>query len=455
MDPETAALVRELKAEISQLSVRVLELEKKLEEEHSRRKSAEAPAAVMTKIPGNELGTETGKGGRPTPEPAAAFAQADREPVTAGTAKGTFRIPGTETSLGFGGYVKLDTIYNSSSALSPNSFTDQIYFAGLIPLRGQGEPSQLTFNPRETRFWFKSYTPTSWGELATYLELDFYAFQSPGDQRISNSYAPRLRHAFGSLGGLVVGQTWTTFMNVAALPELLDFGAPAGRIFVRQPLVRWTQPFRLGNGEADWQIAFEQPESALLAPDGERLAVDDDRFPDTVLRLDWQRPWGTLSAAGMVRQIRYAAGESASERWGAAIGVGGRIRLFERDTFSFHSSYGNAVGRYTSFDAFEDGFLDASGRVHLRTVFAGFAAFQHGWNAHWRSTVAYGYGEAWGADFGPDALNDRIQSAHVNLLWSPFLQTTFGLEYMYATRTTRGSDSGELQRVLFSGKFNF
>lgn len=38
MDPETAALVRELKAEISQLSVRVLELEKKLEEERSRRK---------------------------------------------------------------------------------------------------------------------------------------------------------------------------------------------------------------------------------------------------------------------------------------------------------------------------------------------------------------------------------------------------------------------------------
>lgn len=455
MDPETAKLVRELKAEISQLSVRVWELEKKLEEERSRHKPEEAPVTVVAKTLRNEIGAEKGKSGALASGPGAVSIQEDRGPVTAGTAKGTFRIPGTETSLGFGGYVKLDAIYNSNSALSPNSFTDQIYFAGLIPLRDEGEPSQLTFNPRETRFWFKSYTPTAWGELATYLELDFYAFQSPGDQRVSNSYAPRLRHAYGSLGGLVVGQTWTTFMNVAALPELLDFGAPAGRIFVRQPLVRWTQPFRLGHGEADWLIAFEQPESALLAPDGERLTVDDDRFPDMVGRLDWQRPWGTLSAAGLVRQIRYAEGQSVSESWGGAVGLGGKIKLFERDTFSFHSSYGNVLGRYTSFDAFEDGFLDAYGRVHLRTVLAGFAAFQHGWNARWRSTVAYGFGEAWGPDFGPEALNDRIQSAHVNLLWSLFLQTTFGLEYMYATRTTRGGDSGDLQRVLFSGKFNF
>lgn len=51
--------------------------------------------------------------------------------------------------------------------------------------------------------------------------------------------------------------------------------------------------------------------------------------------------------------------------------------------------------------------------------------------------------------------NDEIQSAHVNLLWSPYAQATFGLEYLFATRDTFGGDDGELHRILFSSKFNF
>ena len=45
------------------------------------------------------------------------------------------------------------------------------------------------------------------------MEGDFY---SSGDQF-------RLRHAYGEIGDLLVGQTWTTFTDVAAAPATLDF----------------------------------------------------------------------------------------------------------------------------------------------------------------------------------------------------------------------------------------
>ncbi len=48
---------------------------------------------------------------------------------------------------------------------------------------------------------------SSRGDLNTYMEMDFFAFQSLGNERVSNSYAPRLRHAFGSLGSFLAEQT--------------------------------------------------------------------------------------------------------------------------------------------------------------------------------------------------------------------------------------------------------
>lgn len=461
-DAEMKALILELKSQVMKLTDRVSTLEHALKEERSKGEIAEK---AMTGVPESafkptavyEAGATTRNAGKTETmiEPTVA-AKPEPRPVMVGDAKGTFKIPGTNTSLGFGGYVKLDAIYNSVSS-GANSFSDQLYFPGLIPLKGEGERERgkLVFSPRESRIWLKSLTPIAWGDISTYVELDFYAFQSPGNQVVSNSYAPRLRHAYGTLGPILAGQTWSTFMNVAALPELLDFGAPAGRVFIRQPLLRWTQPVTIGRVMADIQLALEQPESVLTLPNSTSLDMDDDRVPDTVVRLNLNPLWGTFSLAGMVRQIRHADQATDSDAWGGAISFGGKVRTFGLDNFSFHASYGNALGRYTSFGAFSDGIIDNRGSVRLFDVFAGFAAYQHWWNPTWRSSIAYGYAIADNPSFAPGTINDWMQSAHVNLLWSPFVQTTFGLEYLYATRKIHNGAKGDLQRIMFSSKFNF
>ena len=217
-------IVKDLSAQVEMLTARLQQLEQKLEEKEHVSSQAIAEEQIENKK------------------------------VDVGDIKESIKIPGTDTSLAIGGYAKLDVIYNSRSVggSGGSNLGGQILVPGSIPVQNkEDEEDQITFHVRQSRFWLKSFTPTEWGDLNTYLEMDFFAFQSPGDERVSNSYSPRLRHAFGSMGQFLAGQTWTTFMNVKALLEQNDFGGPVGRIFIRQPQIRWTQPI---GDNSDWMV---------------------------------------------------------------------------------------------------------------------------------------------------------------------------------------------------------
>ena len=77
-------------------------------------------------------------------------------------------------------------------------------------------------------------------KLGTFIEMDFLV-SGQGNETVSNSYSPRLRHAFITYDKWLFGQTWMTFFNVGALPENLDFVGPTeATIFGRQPMIRYT-----------------------------------------------------------------------------------------------------------------------------------------------------------------------------------------------------------------------
>ncbi|MDD1612171.1 MAG: DcaP family trimeric outer membrane transporter, partial [Methylococcaceae bacterium] len=253
--------VNELREQLRLLTARMEAMEKKLEEKELSESASSGPVALSQHKQTTAASPKTAS-------------KSTAKPVETGAIKGSIKIPATDTSLAIGGFVKLDAIYNSQST-GDNGRTnqgDQWLVPGSIPVDdSHAEANQITFHARSSRFWLKSFTPTRLGDLNTYLEMDFFAFQAPGDERVSNSYAPRMRHAYGQLGRFLAGQTWTTFMDARALPELNDFaGAPLGRIFVRQPQVRWTQPFMIGTHPVDWDVALESPESTLTDPNGLR-----------------------------------------------------------------------------------------------------------------------------------------------------------------------------------------
>src|SRR5689334_3972313 len=196
--------------------------------------------------------------------------------------KHPFNFPGSDTSVTVGGYAKLDALWSDTSA-GVDSVGDQVFNPGLIPVgpsAGQHKTSQVTMHARQSRLWLGTTTPTSRGELSTYLEGDF--FGADGNESSSNSHGFRLRQAYGSLGKLLAGQTWTNLFDERVYPETLDFGGPAGQIFVRQAQVRWTEPL----GAGDWSVSAENPESVLAVPGSATpFRSDADHAPDLTVRL--------------------------------------------------------------------------------------------------------------------------------------------------------------------------
>lgn len=372
--------------------------------------------------------------------------------VTAGATPGSFKLPGSDTSVKFGGYVKADLIYSDSSA-GAGSTLDQLLVPGSIALDNDTEDGQVTLHARQTRLNFATSTPTAWGELKTFVEADF--FGANGNEIVSNSNGLRTRHAFGSLGGLLVGQTWSTFMDAGSLPETLDFGGPVGELFIRQTQVRWTQGFDGGS----WSVAAESPESYLTTADakgGVNSATDDDKVPDLVGRLDFNTSAGRYALAAMARNIRVDKATGADDQWGGALAAYGVVPTVGKDTFQFSLTAGNALGRYMGQAVFTDGDVDAAGELSLNDQWGAILAYRHFWADNLRSTLALSTARASTPSGATTAnMNESADTAHLNLLWSPVTNTTFGLELIHARRETADGRNGELNRVQTSAQYNF
>ena len=142
--------------------------------------------------------------------------------VTGGATKGSFKLPGSDTSVTFGGYAKLDAVFTSPSA-GVGSTADLELEPGNIPVgptAKDGERNQVKLGVRQSRLFAGTSTPTAWGALTTYVEGDLYG--AAGNESVTNSSNLRVRHAYGTLGSFLAGH----------MDQLLRrFGVPRHRGF--------------------------------------------------------------------------------------------------------------------------------------------------------------------------------------------------------------------------------
>ena len=174
--------------------------------------------------------------------------------VESGAKPRSWKLPGTNTSMQIGGYAKLDLIYDFNSNMGDLLGLIQISVPeGSAAANRQGN---FRLHARQSRFWIRTWTPTDWGELETHIQGDF--FGTGGNQLISNSNSFRLRLAYGRLGPVLAGQTWSNFTALHAHPETLDFSGSTGDLFNRQGQIRYTHSF--GGGTA-LVFSVENPET--------------------------------------------------------------------------------------------------------------------------------------------------------------------------------------------------
>ena len=204
----------------------------------------------------------------------------------------------------------------------------------------------LDFTARESRINFKAKTEQDGHKMGMVLEMDFLG--TGGTETVSNSYGPRLRHFFFTFDNFLFGQTWSTFQDVGALAESVDFlASPEGIVFIRQAQARYTA----GN----LQIALENPQSFVTgATNGDVGAV-----PDLAANYKFTGDWGHMRINGLARQITVeeTAPVIDESTTGYGVGISGKIKVFSNDDIRFSVNYGDGMGRYTSLGLVKDGIL--------------------------------------------------------------------------------------------------
>ncbi len=354
-------------------------------------------------------------------------------------------------SYKFGGFIKADVIYSDFGDGSYSGAGRDFYIPATVKVGGEGE-SYLDFHMKESRIFFKSTHNLDNGvKLGTYFEMD--AQLSPGgDERISNSYNPRVRHAFATYDKWLFGQTWMTFYNVSTIPENLDFVGPAdGSLFGRQTQIRYT------NGP--WMIAAENPETTVTPyGGGGRIVADDNNVPDLAVRYNRKGDWGTFSAAVTLRQLAYQNNAAGIDDTTSGYGVSltGKFLLGERDDFRWQVNTGSGLGRYIGLNTTNGAVLDADGDLHAIDVSGIYGSYRHFWSNKWRSNLTLSYLTIDNdTDLTGFGVTKDVGSIHVNMIYAPQPKLTFGLEFLYAERELESGADGDLTRLQFSAKYAY
>lgn len=357
--------------------------------------------------------------------------------------------------LSIGGRVKIDTIYNADSVGGTRtSKSDLAFSASSIPIP---ETSKTSFdaNLRESRIWATLNLALGKNKLSTYVEFDFFDSKRDASGRSHVANEPNMRHLYSTFKGLTVGKTYTTFSNLSSHPEINDATGPVGSLIIRQELIRYNTTLSWG----EILLALEKGESTFTSSTASSIQVNDDQIPDIIAKVKFSETWGNVSVAGMLREINAdnrMMTSSNDKQWATAFSVAGRYYLPKQDNLRFSFSYGNALGRYMSFNAFNDATIDNAGRVNLTEILSAHLAYQHWWTATLRSSWAVGAAYAnQDTSTVPATVNKIFASSHINLLWSPIRKMTLGLEWLHGYRELENNDDGHLNRLQFSAVYKF
>jgi Porin subfamily/DcaP outer membrane protein len=434
------------------------------------------------------------------------YKPAPGRPSLGGSFPRSFLIPGTDTSIRVGGFVDFTTLYfiNGGGNVNGSNYGSNsgqngtlvglpltggfVPGLGFVASQNNVHPSRNNniweFSPYQSRVDFETRTPTSWGEARTFLAFDWAGCDNYScisvQQGGGDSIHPRLRFAYGTLGGFLAGQALSNFSDADADTESMEFGNVIGSTGgQRIPQVRYTMPGPYGSAfsfsaENPWTsvVTPSGPQSSDLAasgagstttpPEGTIPAICNGipctgaggrqanptttGWPSLTLASYWAQPWGHVDLAGILRFQTFHDGGFINHTFS---GLGGHIAgdlhpdwfgFSSKDDFLWSFVAGNTIGNYASgglatFFPVATNFTTTTacanptptctgGMAASNVLFSPIFAFSlHGGYQHWwlpnlRSTIAAGYAQQ---DVSSQLIGPSAATSTNKILWNTFV----------------------------------
>jgi hypothetical protein len=366
--------------------------------------------------------------------------RANVKEATHTTPEGFWKLPGTDVVWKLGGYMKVDVIHDFYAMGNEFKFATQSI---AVP---EDRESRTTLTAKETRLNVDVRAPIGGHEGRVFVEGDFFTSDS----------SFHLRHAFGQIGGLLFGQTWTTYMDLSSRPHTLDFEGPDAELFERQVMVRWTQDCC---NTSKFSIAIEDANQDLTI-DPAFMGSAETPLPDLAVNVRHEGNGWHLQGSGVLRYLHFegSGGSSDDSTIGWGVALSGKSELGDPGRrLMGQVSYGRGSGNYNQAlrGSGSDAVLSPGGSLRALPSYTFVLGYEHDWSERWSSTVAYSRATVENFSSQAPMALERTQSASVNLLWTPFRRFLTGAEYLYGTRENNDGQDGMAHRLQSSFKFTF
>jgi hypothetical protein len=344
--------------------------------------------------------------------------------------EGFFYVPGTDTCLKLGGYLRVQVesgagnggIVTGSAQMGPQGrFTRDL-------------TNDINYRVRAALSW-DVRTQTEYGTLRTYIRAG-WAVQTPPETGAGTTPGTFWDRAFMQFAGFTVGRAQSffdiftyggaqTFLNVRTSG---DTGASGQNL--------WAYTAQFGNGFSG-TLSLEDPATRKMAVVDltaatpffpiNAVAVADNAFtvntggagfrvPDVIANLRVDQAWGYLGVSAALHDVSgayYGANNvnngHPADKYGYAVAIGALINvpwIAQGDKIGFQATYGEgAVGFVTNSSWWQiynnsnsvgvawasDGVFSTGGTIELTRAWNINASYEHVWNSKWRTTWYGGY----------------------------------------------------------------
>lgn len=357
---------------------------------------------------------------------------------------GYYYIPGTDTCIRIGGYVRYETYYNAASGTYPTTTAQGAFNRNTATYAAQAR-FRLSSDVR---------TQTDYGTLRSYLSFGVNWLNNPGGANEtatgSNNVTVALERAFIQFAGFTFGRSDTFFalysspsytfltfsldgstgntgMNVMAYTHEFGNGLSA-TLSLEDQIAHGAPVINLGRANTVTSTAgvmgaglFAQPGTPFTGTKGQWL-------PDIVGNIRLQQPWGGVQIKGALHRVgaRYNFSDSTggttctspnttscghpADVWGWATGAGFRLNMpwNPNDTLSGVVAYSQGASRYVAFSQNNNALHGADGlalgpftdavfggigqsEILLTRAAGGSIAFEHYWAPSLRTAYVFGY----------------------------------------------------------------
>ncbi|MFR9650523.1 MAG: DcaP family trimeric outer membrane transporter [Rikenellaceae bacterium] len=361
-------------------------------------------------------------------------------------------------TFGVGGYINLRTSYDFKGLVqSPDFITADIPVPGDLTSR-----QQLVMDASTSRVYLRGIANSrALGQIEIYIDMDFHGSTGWDAEGVTNSYTPRLRYAYVSFLGLTIGRDATTFCDLNAAPQTVDFEGPNAYSFNYATMMRYQHSFC--NDRMTAAIAVELP--SISGTYDEAFSPIPQRVPDIPMYIqcrlgaDQQHH---IRASAVLRNMymNNNVTDNNTSLLGWGVKMSGRLQPLKWFGLCFNGTYGEGITNYIQ-DLNGSG-LDftpnPSNPEQIQTM--PMWGWQAAGNINFTDRLVFnaGYSTVQVEKKNGYVSDDQYKSANYlfgNIFYNITPRFIVAVEYLYGSRRTMDESWNQANRLSLMTQFNF